>query len=112
MMRLLLVVMSLLFSGPSFAACSDSVLDEARIVEAIGPQDHVWRFEADGLKTFIESLQRIGFLVGELPVSVDAIYVTREGDDPPTLTIFYLRDHCILYVQAMRRDAFERILPQ
>ena len=111
-MRLLLVALSLLFTAPTYAyaACSDPVVEETRITEAITAGDKVWKFEADGLKTFIQSLQKIGFLIGDLPVAVDAIYVTSQ-DDNPTLTIFYVQQHCIVYVQAVRRDAIMRLLP-
>ena len=113
MMRLLLVILSLLFSVPAFAVCSDASHEESLITANVSPQDKVWIFEADGLKTFIKSMQEAGFLIGNLPFQADRIFVTSDGsDDKPTLTMFFLQDHCIIYVQAVNRAAMMTILPQ
>jgi hypothetical protein len=95
--------------GPAKAseACATET-QEARITEAVGPSDTVWKFEGAGLNSFLQSLNDWGLMAGR-PINVDKVYVTK--DDKNNYTVFFLFKACIVYASHGPSVVMERILP-
>jgi hypothetical protein len=81
---------------------------EARITEAITPQDTVWTFTGAGLNAFLSSVAEWGLMAGR-PINVDKVYVTK--DDKANHTIFFLYRACIVYAAHGPSSVMDRILP-
>jgi hypothetical protein len=93
---------------PAHAETCATETQEARITEAITPQDTVWKFEGSGLNSFLQGLNDWGLMAGR-PINVDKVYVTK--DDKNNYTVFFLFKTCIVYASHGPSVVMERILP-
>lgn len=106
----LAIVLFLAWCAASMAAetCPPET-QEARITEAVSPEDTVWIFEGGGLNTFLQSLNDWGLMAGR-PVNVDKVYVTRDASN--RYTVFFLFKTCIVFAAHSPGSVMERILPK
>jgi hypothetical protein len=87
-----LLWVSATFSTVAAAETCPMEAQEQRILEAVTPQDDVWKFEGQDLNTFMQHLNEMGLMAGR-PTNVDLVYVTHDK----YYYAFFLNNHCIVY---------------
>jgi hypothetical protein len=96
MLSLLVLTFFLLWLSATFSTVAAETCpheaQEQRILEAVTPQDDVWKFEGADLNTFMQHLNEMGLMAGR-PTNVDLVYVTHDK----YYYAFFLNNHCIVY---------------